>query len=265
LGSNTCVQEAFNLAWKIAYVEKGIAGQDLLQSYNDERRETGAQLVKESNEGLRRHADVWAALGMFAESPEAGSQALKELSESTDVGATRRAKLHAAIEGARREIESLGLTRNQVYDSSAVYLDDEGPAPKFEGDPVIDVFITSRPGHRLPHVWLMHGIVPGKKVSTIDLAGHGAFTLLTGHGGNGWKLAAEKVSRVLGVPINCYSIGWSLDYHDMYRDWVKKREVEEDGMLLVRPDRYVAWRSTKLIPDAEEKLLLVFKRILSRK
>jgi 2-polyprenyl-6-methoxyphenol hydroxylase-like FAD-dependent oxidoreductase len=115
LGSNTCVQEAFNLAWKIAYVEKGIAGQGLLDTYNDERRETGAQLVKESNEGLRRHADVWAALGMFAESPAAGAQLLKELSEVTDAGAARRSQLHASLEGARREVESLrACTRKSV-------------------------------------------------------------------------------------------------------------------------------------------------------
>jgi hypothetical protein len=264
LGSNTCVQEAFNLAWKIAYVEKGIAGHGLLDTYNDERREAGAQLVKESNEGLHRHAAVWAALGMFAESPAAGAQALKELSEVTDAGAARRAQLHAGIEGERRELESLGLTRNQVYVSNAIYLGDEGPAPKFEGDPIIDILITSRPGNRLPHAWLMKGALPGRRLSTIDLAGHGAFTLLTGHGGNGWKLAADNLSKLLGVPINCYSIGWGLDYHDVYRDWYKKREIEENGMLLVRPDRYVAWRSTKLIPNAEEKLLHVFRHILSR-
>ena len=235
-----------------------------MDTYNDERWETGSLLVKESNEGLRRHADVWAALGMFTESPKAGSQVLKELSDPTDVGAKRRAILHSALEGARREIESLGLTRNQVYNSSAVYLDDEEPAPKFEGDLIIDVIISSRPGHRLPHAWLMAGTVPGKRLSTIDLAGHGAFTLLTGHGGNRWKLAAENASKVLGVPVNSYSIGWGLDYHDVYRDWFKKREIEEDGMLLVRPDRYIAWRSTSLIADTEEKLLRVFRRILSR-
>jgi hypothetical protein len=105
---------------------------------------------------------------------------------------------------------------------------------------------------------------PGKLLSTIDLAGHGAFTVITGHGGDAWKKAAENATKALGVPINSYSIGWGLDYHDVYRDWFKKREIEEDGMLLVRPDRYVAWRSTKLIPDAEEKLLRVLERILSR-
>jgi hypothetical protein len=146
---------------------------------------------------------------------------------------------------------SLGLARDQVYVSSAVYLDDEGPAPKFEGDPIIDILITSSPGNRLPHAWLIKGALPGKRLSPINLAEHGAFTLLTGHGGNAWKLAAGNASKVLGVPINCYSIGWGLEYHDVYRDWFKERDIEEDGMLLVRPDRYVAWRGTKLIPNAE--------------
>ncbi|KAE8441302.1 hypothetical protein EG329_005532 [Mollisiaceae sp. DMI_Dod_QoI] len=259
----TCVWEAFNLAWKIAYVEKGIAGKRLLDSYNEERWQVGAQLVRESNEGMRRHAAIWASLGMFAESPEAGVQALQELAEVTEVGVARRAQLHASVEGIRLETESLGITRNQVYVSNAIYLDDEGPAPKFDGDPIMDILITSRPGNRLPHAWL-GGMVPGKRLSTIDLAGHGAFTLFTGHGGQPWKQVAAHATKVLGVPINCYAIGWGLDYHDMYRDWVKKREIGEDGMLLVRPDRYVAWRSTKLIPDAEEKLLHVLKRILSR-
>lgn len=55
---------------------------------------------------------------------------------------------------------------------------------------------------------VMKGALPGKLLSTIDLAGYGLFTLLTGHGGNAWKLAAERASKVLSVPINYYSIGW---------------------------------------------------------
>lgn len=37
LGSNTSIQHAFNLAWKLAYVVKGWAGTPLLDSYSDER------------------------------------------------------------------------------------------------------------------------------------------------------------------------------------------------------------------------------------
>ena len=61
-------------------------------------------------------------------------------------------------------------------------------------------------------------------MSTIDLAGHGAFTVFTGHGGDAWKQAAANATKVSGVPINCYSIGGDLDYHDMYRDLFKKRD-----------------------------------------
>ncbi|MGF6442615.1 FAD-dependent monooxygenase [Paraburkholderia youngii] len=32
LGLNTCVQDAFNLAWKLAYVLNGHAGEELLQT-----------------------------------------------------------------------------------------------------------------------------------------------------------------------------------------------------------------------------------------
>ena len=38
LGSNTCVQDAFNLAWKMAYVLQGKAKPALLDSYDAERQ-----------------------------------------------------------------------------------------------------------------------------------------------------------------------------------------------------------------------------------
>src|SRR6478736_3066824 len=37
LGSNTSIQKAYNLAWKLAYVLKGKAGAGLLDSYDAER------------------------------------------------------------------------------------------------------------------------------------------------------------------------------------------------------------------------------------
>ena len=46
LGSNTCMQDAFNLAWKLAFVVKGHAGEGLLDSYTLERAPVGAQIVE---------------------------------------------------------------------------------------------------------------------------------------------------------------------------------------------------------------------------
>ena len=121
--------------------------------------------------------------------------------------------------------------------------------------------ITTHPGCRMPHAWL-NTRVPGEKFSTIDLAGHGQFCVLTGPGGDAWKEATNKVGESLNLKMNCYSIGWRRDYEDVYFDWARRREVEEDGCVLVRPDRFVAWRSMTMVDDCAPKLLAVMKSVL---
>jgi hypothetical protein len=264
LGSNTCIQDAYNLAWKAVYVTKGLAGPGLLDSYNHERQPVGAELVRDSNAEMGSHLAVFEALGMFAGSPEEGLKLIHQLSEATDEGAARRLRLHNALEGKRREGESIGMTMNQRYTSDAIYLDDEtSPAPLVEGDHHVKILITSYPGNRLPHAWLDKP-TRRRRISTQDLAGHGSFCLFTGIGGEAWKLAAQNLSKATGIPILTYGIGFGLDYQDVYREWQDRRGVEEDGCILVRPDRFVAWRSAKMIPNCEGKLSQVLSRILFR-
>ena len=64
LGSNTCLQDSYNLAWKVAMVVKGEASPALLETFNEERQPVGQDLVKWSNELLRNHATVWGAIGV---------------------------------------------------------------------------------------------------------------------------------------------------------------------------------------------------------
>ena len=184
LGSNTCVQDAYNLAWKTAFVQKGIAGHGLLNTFSQERQPVGADLVRESNDQLRAFNDIWEVLGMRASSPEAGVKEIAELAQPS--GSARREKLHKALETKRQEFESVGLAHNHWYTSKAIYLDDEvEPRPILKGDPIVDVLVSTFPGSRLPHVWLD---VPerGNVKSTQDLAGKGRFCLLTGAGGEAW-------------------------------------------------------------------------------
>jgi 2-polyprenyl-6-methoxyphenol hydroxylase-like FAD-dependent oxidoreductase len=47
-GGNTGVQDAHNLAWKLAFVLKGIAGPDLLETYDAERRPIGELTVEQA-------------------------------------------------------------------------------------------------------------------------------------------------------------------------------------------------------------------------
>lgn len=265
LGSNTCIQDAYNLGWKVAYVERGLAGKGLLDSYDAERQPVGANVVKDANYGLELHAGVWEALGMFSKTPEQGMQQINDLSSGTPEGAACRARLHAALEGMRQEGESLGATMNQWYVSEAVYLDDESqPRPPLNGNRLVQIQVSTYPGTRLPHAWLDQWSTRRKKISTQDIAGKGSFCLLTGHGGDAWKQAADKISKTTGIPINSYGIGFGLDYHDVFRDWYCRREVEDDGCVLVRPDRFVAWRSVRMVPDCENKLSMVLDRILLR-
>jgi hypothetical protein len=196
-------------------------------------------------------------------SVEASKKAFAELSQPTENGVARRKLLENGVQGTAHEFLAVGVEMNHHYNSTAVYLLDEGPRPPLPEDPVLHYQITTYPGSRLPHAWI-NARMPGKKFSTIDLAGHGAFCLLTGIGGDQWKVAASQVGRQLGVEIRPYSIGWLQDYEDVYFDWAKRREIQEDGCILVRPDRFVAWRSDKLLGDCEKKLMAVIRSILSR-
>ncbi|TLD15255.1 hypothetical protein PspLS_10690 [Pyricularia sp. CBS 133598] len=264
MGSNTGIQDAYNLGWKAAFVGRGLAGPSLLKTYSAERQPVGADLVRISNEGMVSHFAVWQQLGMMAPTAEDGLRQVQELSEASAAGAERRAKLHEAFENMRSECESLGLNMNQWYQSGAIYLEDETEGrPEFKGDPVVDIQISTYPGSRLPHAWLK---IPrrGTELSTQDLAGGGSFCLLTGHGGDGWREAADAIAKETGIPIKTFSIGFGLDYHDVDRQWTMRREVGEDGCVLVRPDRFVAWRATRAAADCKAKLGAVLDRILSR-
>jgi 2-polyprenyl-6-methoxyphenol hydroxylase-like FAD-dependent oxidoreductase len=267
LGSNTCVQDAFNLAWKVAYTMKGLAGPGLLESYSQERQPVGHGVITRANQGIRDHTPVWDALGVSAETVQERMQIWEELKAATPEGVKRRKLLRKTVEGTSHEFHALGIEMNQRYVSNAVVHVDERKAgrhtPPTPEDPILEHIPSTFPGCRLPHAWL-NTRDPGKQFSTIDLAGHGEFCILTGIGGEKWKEAAKIVGEKLKVKINAYSIGWCQDYEDVYGDWNEKSEIEESGCLLLRPDRFVAWRSLSVQDDCEGALMEVMEKVLGR-
>jgi hypothetical protein len=242
---------------------KGKAGASLLDSYSLERQPVGAAIITRANQGLRDHGPVWEALGMMDPSLEVRRKQFAELSQPSPEGARRRVRLQEAVKGTSREFHGVGVEMNQRYVSKAVYLDDESPRPPLPDDPVLEHEITTYPGSRLPHAWL-NTVLPTNRRSTIDLAGCGAFCLLTGIGGENWKAAASKAAELLDIEINAYTIGWGQDFHDVYFNWAERREIEDDGCLLIRPDRFVAWRSKGAVLEPETKMIHVLKSVLGR-
>ncbi|KAL8343037.1 hypothetical protein RB598_004406 [Gaeumannomyces tritici] len=276
LGSNTCIQDSFNLAWKLAYVMQGKAGRALLDTYTPERQPVGKGIVKRANDGFRDHNHVFTALGHLLPTVDERRAALAELAADTPAGRKRRADLQWAIANSEHEFHGLGIEMNQRYagvGSSAVCAADDAAdlgdlslEPE-NPDEVLYYTPSTRPGRRLPHVWL-NTAEPGEPVTTIDLAGKGGFLLLTGIGGAAaWRAAAKAAVEALGVPVRVVSVGYDQDLEDVYFNWARVRAVGESGCVLARPDRFVAWRCRELKGDeawATKKLDEVLRAILSR-
>lgn len=271
LGSNTCIQDSFNLAWKVAYVDSGRASRSLLSTYSIERQPVGQSVITRANDGFREHFHVWEALGILLPDVKERRRLLEELQSAGPVGEKRRAALQAATLNTCHEFHGLGIEMNQLYTGPAVYTADEEEAFRLQGpaaqDPILYYMRSTYPGHRLPHAWLNKRSPAHAPISTIDLVGKGCFTLLTGIGGQAWRRAAETVARRLGhgLRINVFSLGYGQEWEDVYYDWSRVRDVDDAGAVLVRPDRFIAWRSRRMLSSeeaCEEKLLKVMQSLL---
>lgn len=261
LGSNTSIQDSYNIAWKLALVLKGQADASLLETYNAERAPIGKQIVQRANKSIEEFGPIYESLGFNeaknAEQMRAGMESLKE---NTPRGAEQREKLRKAIELKNYEFNTHGVELNQRYHSAAV-ISDGTPEPVYTRDRELYYHPTTWPGARLPHCWLEH---EGQTVSTLDLAGKGRFTLFTGIGGEAWKVAAEEVSARTGVAISCFVIGPDREVFDIYDDWARMREVGESGCVLVRPDAYVGWRSQLVANNCAAELTQAMNHILCK-
>jgi 2,4-dichlorophenol 6-monooxygenase len=259
LGANTSIQDAYNVAWKLAHVLRGHAGPALLDTYDDERPPIGRQIVERANQSIAEFGAIIDALGLTdptdADQMRANMAALKD---DTPSAADQRQRLRHALEGKNYEFNAHGVELNQRYRSAAV-IPDGTDEPAYDRDPELHYHPTTWPGARLPHCWVLHG---GRQVSTIDLAGNGRFTLLTGIGGEEWVRAAKAQTTRTGVEIAAFEIGPGREVVDMYDDWAALSEVSEPGCVLVRPDLHVAWRSQGLPADPAAELGRVMDAIL---
>ncbi|MCM1013994.1 FAD-dependent monooxygenase [Brevibacterium sp. XM4083] len=260
LGSNTSIQDSYNLAWKIAAVLRGEAGEDLLETYSAERAPVAEQIVTRANKSGREFAQLFDALGLTPDQTEEEmNEAIAARKDATADGAAMRAKVREAMEVKNYEFNAHGVELGQRYVSTAVVADDREPAEN-PRDPELYYQAGTDPGVRLPHAWVGNS---REKLSTHDLAPYTRFTLLTGTTGAGWEEAAQTAGQRLGVDIGTVVIGPDRDVTDLYFDWDRLRDVAEDGAILVRPDKHVAWRVPSLPDDAADQLTSALAAILA--
>jgi 2,4-dichlorophenol 6-monooxygenase len=242
LGSNTSIQDAFNLAWKLAYVINGWAGPGLLESYSGERGPVGTQVVARAAQSRIDNSLMSEAFRTEGEADPVAA-GLAKLRDPGPEGVRAREALVIAIERKNTEYNAQGIELNQRYASRAVIPDPAAGEECWNRDRGLYLQASTRPGAKLPHAWLIDE--DGRKVSTLDVTQKGMFSLVTGLAGQAWVSAVGK----LNLPFLRAVVIGAKGAEDLYYDWHRAREIAEAGALLVRPDGYVAWRQAEAVED----------------
>ena len=262
-GLNSAVQDVHNLAWKISAVLHGQAGDALLDSYEDERRRIAGRNVQHAVNNAINHLLAVQTMGMGPGSdPEANWAALRRLWSGREEDADFRAAARRAIAGQSMEFDALNLDYGYTYEVSSAVVGDGTPEPE-NPDPVRVYQPGTRPGAPLPHAWLENA--EGRRLPVMDLVEPGVFLLIAGEEDTTWTTAAEKTAALLGLPLRAVRIGHlDGDFLDPRSTWIAQRGVGPRGAVLVRPDRFVAWRSQDAAEDPVSVLTDALQRVLSR-
>jgi hypothetical protein len=221
-GMNSGIQDAHNLAWKLAFVLSGRAGPRLLDSYDSERRP-----VAESNADFSLH----------------NASRARQCDDALRSGIPERIAFW--VRDSDNHTHSIGQSLGFVYAEGAVVPDGTG---RHLWDPR-HYQPSDKPGGRFPHLWLD---LPRRR-STLDWFDK-EFVLVAGPRAEGWMEAARKLDGHKGRALQVRQL------QDNHRhDGIL---LGSHGAALVRPDGHVAFRMPWTPSDPAAELAGVFAALL---
>ncbi|BBA97549.1 putative polyketide hydroxylase [Actinacidiphila reveromycinica] len=262
-GSNTGIQDAHNLAWKLAAVLAGWAGPGLLDSYDAERRPVALATAARASARSAEHSHPGYDAAPVAAGPRAGMMPAV-LGYRYPVGAVLGADPRQsavppefsplAVPGGRaphlwvrRDGERISTL--DLYEHTPVLL--TGP----QGGAWYDAarLAAERIGvpldrYRLGRELEIH---PGDAGEAEDAVGSGRPGGAGGAGGPGGSGEA-------GGPGGAGRPGGPAP------DFCALHGIREEGAVLVRPDGFVAWRSEGARPDPESVLRAALAEVFHR-
>jgi hypothetical protein len=211
-GMNTGMDDASNLAWKLAATINGWGGPSLMQTYETERRP-----IAERNTGAARELNKHLASFTMPLTIE----------DDTPEGEAARRMVGAHFNSLGEEFASIGVQLGARYDGSPIIAGDGAPP----SDQLDRYTPSGVPGGRAPHFWLGAGRNAGD--SLFDRLGMG-FTLLRLGGKAPDAGSIETAAQKLGVPLTVIDVPQAA-----------ARDLYGSDLALIRPDQYVAWRGNK--------------------
>jgi len=217
-GMNTGMDDASNLAWKLAALAQGWGGANLLQSYEIERRpvaERNTVAARDLNKNL-------AAMPMPA-----------AMEEDSGAGEAARREVGAHLATFGEEFASIGVQLGARYDGSPIIAKDGAPP----ADDYARYVPSGVPGGRAPHLWLDRG--RGYGSSLFDRLGNG-FTLLRLGGSTVDTAAIEATAAKRNVPLTVLDVPLA-----------HARDLYGRDLALIRPDQYLAWRGNAAPADPD--------------
>ncbi|KUP91948.1 FAD-dependent monooxygenase [Tritonibacter horizontis] len=210
-GMNLGISDSVDLGWKLAATLRGWGGQDLLSSYEIERRQAH-EIVLDAAEA--NHSTL------------ANQLARPGIEDASAEGAALRTELSRVIEETKRaEFYARGVVLGYCYRNSPVVADD-GTQDQWQRS--IDYVPLAIPGSIAPHRWLADGS------SLYDHFGSGLTLLATTGTCEEECLKAAQEAEALGVPLKVLDLRHA-----------NLAPLYEASLILIRPDQHVAWRGSR--------------------
>lgn len=215
-GMNTAVGDAFDLGWKLTAVLKGWGGQQLLRSYEIERKPVAIRNIERSGQHFQVHQDYvgWVAA------------AEPNVFQDAKLKADMFSRIKAHTESHQGENQDQGIEMGYRYHDSPIVVSQKAGAEQEPESNYRRYVPSTWPGARAPHVYLKDG-----KTSIFDLFGSG-FTIVDFTEEGRWASAFAAAAVKLSVPLK--------DVHLPGEGHV--RSIWERDAVLIRPDDHVAWR-----------------------
>jgi 2,4-dichlorophenol 6-monooxygenase len=260
LGLTSAIHDVNNLCWKLAAVLADQAGPELLETYEPERRSSDERNAQRSLENAVNQFAIVTDAGVSHENTADQNWAnVRRLWSGRPEDAEHRSQVLRRIRMQSMEFNELNVELGYAYESKAIVRDGTPPA-----EPVDEIRVyepSTRPGAPLPHAWIDDE--DGRRRPIKDVVAAGRFLLIAGDEGEAWCEAARELADT-GVPVDAVRIGHvDGDLYDPRCMWINRRGIGPEGAILVRPDRYVAWRHAGAAEAAAEELANALSHILA--